>query len=70
MNTKLTWSFNWPEKEGVYCFYGRRSQLVDKDLLWFVNVHKTKQGLAYTSNGHLLNKENGASGIWRTIKET
>jgi hypothetical protein len=58
------WTSDWPTEEGFHIFYGRKSDLVEDSALYFVNVFKTKYGFIYISKGQLLEKSNGAVGVW------
>lgn len=59
------WSSRWPTVDGVYWFYGypwgyRESK---PDLLC-VQVHRVSNGFLYATEGYMLTRSDGATGLW------
>ena len=69
---KLVWSEEWPTKEGMYWFYGWRSEFWDQQpKLRVVKVQHTGQDTkpypTYICDGAFLYKSEGANGLWLSI---
>ena len=57
----MKWSKEWPKEEGTYWFYGYRygkffGKEKNKPELCLVIVHKTSNGLVYSTDGQFMYK--------------
>ena len=59
------WSPELPKEEGMFWFFGRRSQYATKDEMLLVEVWRSRDLLLYVASGSFLHEEEGAKGMWR-----